>query len=89
MNEVVAAIRRLEEAGELPAHEDGGFDPVPAWTAMMRNEKPGGHGERSVAVGVLGMVPRWWKHRSAARQAVHPAAGAAPADTAPVPHHGL
>ncbi|MES2936658.1 MAG: LapA family protein [Pseudomonadota bacterium] len=23
-----------------------------------------------VAVGVLGMVPRWWKHRSAARRAV-------------------
>ncbi|WP_408906465.1 enolase C-terminal domain-like protein [Sabulicella glaciei] len=49
-------VPRLEEAGELPAHEDGGFDPVPAWTAMMRNEKPGGHGERSVAVGVLDMA---------------------------------
>jgi lipopolysaccharide assembly protein A len=22
-----------------------------------------------VAIGVLGMVPRWWKHRSAAKQA--------------------
>ena len=31
-------------------------DPVAAWTAMMRNEKPGGHGERSVAVGVLDMA---------------------------------
>ncbi|WP_207539028.1 enolase C-terminal domain-like protein [Sabulicella rubraurantiaca] len=49
-------IPRLEEAGELPAHADGGFDPVPAWTAMMKNEKPGGHGERSVAVGVLDMA---------------------------------
>ncbi|WPB87654.1 enolase C-terminal domain-like protein [Sediminicoccus rosea] len=49
-------IPRLEEAGELPAHEDGGFDPVPAWTAMMKNEKPGGHGDRSVAVGVLDMA---------------------------------
>ncbi|WP_371819060.1 enolase C-terminal domain-like protein [Roseococcus sp. SDR] len=49
-------IPRLEEAGELPAHEDGGFDPTPAWTAMMKNEKPGGHGDRSVAVGVLDMA---------------------------------
>lgn len=49
-------IPRLEQAGELPAHEDGGFDPVPAWTAMMKNEKPGGHGDRSVAVGVLDMA---------------------------------
>ncbi|MFL1463501.1 enolase C-terminal domain-like protein [Roseococcus sp. DSY-14] len=49
-------IPRLEEAGELPAHPDGGFDPIPAWTALMKNEKPGGHGERSVAVGVLDMA---------------------------------
>ena len=49
-------IPRLEEAGELPAHADGGFDPTPAWTAMMKNEKPGGHGDRSVAVGVLDMA---------------------------------
>jgi L-alanine-DL-glutamate epimerase-like enolase superfamily enzyme len=49
-------IPRLLEAGELPAHPDGGFDPRPAWTAMMKNEKPGGHGERSVAVGVLDMA---------------------------------
>src|SRR5438105_13721595 len=27
------------------------FDPSHAWTIMMTNEKPGGHGERSVAVG--------------------------------------
>ncbi|MCX8133608.1 MAG: mandelate racemase/muconate lactonizing enzyme family protein [Roseococcus sp.] len=49
-------IPRLLEAGELPAHADGGFDPFPAWAAMMKNEKPGGHGERSVAVGVLDMA---------------------------------
>jgi lipopolysaccharide assembly protein A len=32
-----------------------------------------------LVMGVLGMVPRWWKHRSAARKAVaaHPAAPAA------------
>ncbi|WP_027285794.1 enolase C-terminal domain-like protein [Rubritepida flocculans] len=49
-------IPRLAESGELPAHPDGGFDPFPAWAAMMKNEKPGGHGERSVAVGVLDMA---------------------------------
>src|ERR1700688_4298225 len=42
-------------------HEDivdgrGIIDPVKAWAAMMKNEKPGGHGERSVAVGVLDMA---------------------------------
>ena len=36
--------------------EDGFIDPRKAWGAMMRNEKPGGHGERSVAVGVLDMA---------------------------------
>jgi len=34
----------------------GLIDPARAWTVMMRNEKPGGHGERSVAVGVLDMA---------------------------------
>ncbi|CAM5508966.1 D(-)-tartrate dehydratase [Streptomyces tendae] len=38
----------LNEAGEL--------DPTKAWDVMMRNEKPGGHGERSVAVGVVDMA---------------------------------
>jgi D(-)-tartrate dehydratase len=34
----------------------GVIDPAKAWDRMMRNEKPGGHGERSVAVGVLDMA---------------------------------
>jgi L-alanine-DL-glutamate epimerase-like enolase superfamily enzyme len=34
----------------------GLIDPAKAWDAMMKNEKPGGHGERSVAVGVLDMA---------------------------------
>ena len=37
-----------------------------------------------LVVGVLGMVPRWWKHRSAARKAgvaVEPSSGAATAAT--------
>ena len=32
------------------------LDPVRVWNVLMRNEKPGGHGERSVAVGVLDMA---------------------------------
>ena len=34
----------------------GMLDPAKCWDVMMRNEKPGGHGERSVAVGVLDMA---------------------------------
>ncbi|HWD06223.1 MAG TPA: mandelate racemase/muconate lactonizing enzyme family protein [Amycolatopsis sp.] len=36
--------------------EDGELDPTRAWDLLMANEKPGGHGERSVAVGVLDMA---------------------------------
>jgi D(-)-tartrate dehydratase len=32
------------------------FDPHRIWSILMQNEKPGGHGERSVAVGVLDMA---------------------------------
>src|SRR6187402_2415006 len=32
------------------------LDPHKLWAAMMTNEKPGGHGERSVAVGTLDMA---------------------------------
>ncbi len=39
----------LDETGE-------NLDPDRAWAAMMANEKPGGHGERSVAVGALDMA---------------------------------
>ena len=34
----------------------GNLDPLRAWDVLMRNEKPGGHGERSGAVGVLDMA---------------------------------
>ncbi len=36
--------------------ENGDLSPSLAWEVMMRNEKPGGHGERSVAVGVADMA---------------------------------
>lgn len=32
------------------------LDPHAIWAAMMQNEKPGGHGERSVAVGTIDMA---------------------------------
>src|SRR6516165_7092439 len=32
------------------------LDPFRAWRAMMAGEKPGGHGERCVAVGTLDMA---------------------------------
>ena len=51
-------IPRLMKAA--PSHlltDDGqNFDPFKAWRIMMTNEKPGGHGERSVAVGTVDMA---------------------------------
>jgi L-alanine-DL-glutamate epimerase-like enolase superfamily enzyme len=47
---------RLLEAGELADVTGENLDPDKAWAAMMNNEKPGGHGERSVAVGTLDMA---------------------------------
>ena len=50
-------IPRLTEADpEALIGEDGNIDPARAWPLLMANEKPGGHGERSVAVGVLDMA---------------------------------
>ena len=37
-----------------PARDN--LDPQRIWAAMMTNEKPGGHGERSVAVGTIDMA---------------------------------
>src|ERR1700742_1332573 len=39
----------LDEAGD-------NLDPDKVWATLMSNEKPGGHGERSVAVGTLDMA---------------------------------
>jgi L-alanine-DL-glutamate epimerase-like enolase superfamily enzyme len=36
--------------------EGTNFDPERAWAVMMTNEKPGGHGDRSVAVGTMDMA---------------------------------
>ena len=51
-------IPRLLEAPPeslLDAEQDN-LDPHAIWATMMRNEKPGGHGERSVAVGTIDMA---------------------------------
>jgi D(-)-tartrate dehydratase len=51
-------IPRLKAADPQALLNDAGnnFDPSRVWDVLMRNEKPGGHGERSVAVGVLDMA---------------------------------
>ena len=43
-------------ARNLLNDEGTNFDPFKAWQIMMSNEKPGGHGERCVGVGVLDMA---------------------------------
>jgi L-alanine-DL-glutamate epimerase-like enolase superfamily enzyme len=46
--------RLLEAKPETLLDETGGnIDPDRAWRTLMMNEKPGGHGERSVAVGTI------------------------------------
>ena len=48
---------RLLDAEPHSLLDAGGvLDPHAAWAAMMANEKPGGHGERSVAVGTIDMA---------------------------------
>ena len=51
-------IPRLKAAAPEALVDESGenLDPVRVWNVVMRNEKPGGHGERSVAVGVLDMA---------------------------------
>ena len=47
---------RAAEPGTLVDESGENLDPFRVWDVVMRNEKPGGHGERSVAVGVLDMA---------------------------------
>lgn len=51
-------LPRLEEADPASLLNDSGrnLDPFKVWATVMANEKPGGHGERSVAVGVIDMA---------------------------------
>ena len=49
---------RIREADPASLRDPEGtnLDPDRVWATMMANEKPGGHGERSVAVGTLDMA---------------------------------
>ena len=49
---------RILEAPPQSLLDDTGeyLDPDRIWATMMKNEKPGGHGERSVAVGTIDMA---------------------------------
>lgn len=51
-------LPRLREVDPDKLINDAGdnLDPHKIWSVMMSNEKPGGHGERSVAVGVIDMA---------------------------------
>ncbi len=51
-------IPRLRQADPHKLLNDAGdnLDPERIWATMMSNEKPGGHGERSVAVGAIDMA---------------------------------
>ena len=43
-------------ASSLASDDESNIDPFKAWNVMMSGEKPGGHGERCVAVGTLDMA---------------------------------
>ncbi|MBX3491309.1 enolase C-terminal domain-like protein, partial [Parvibaculum sp.] len=51
-------LPRLREAAPDSLITDAGdnLDPFKIWSTLMTNEKPGGHGERSVAVGTIDMA---------------------------------
>ena len=51
-------LPRLQEAAPDSLLDEAGdnLDPHRVWDRLMTNEKPGGHGERSVAVGVVDMA---------------------------------
>ncbi|MCW8952680.1 MAG: mandelate racemase/muconate lactonizing enzyme family protein [Rhodospirillales bacterium] len=51
----IPRILAADSATLIDAANDN-LDPVAIWSCMMANEKPGGHGERSVAVGVIDMA---------------------------------
>jgi L-alanine-DL-glutamate epimerase-like enolase superfamily enzyme len=54
----------------LQADTSGHIDPRKAWDVMMANEKPGGHGDRSVAVATLDMA-LWDLGAKAAGKSLH------------------
>lgn len=51
----IPRIMEMDPAEMIDPDRDN-LNPFAVWQAMMTNEKPGGHGERSVAVGVIDMA---------------------------------
>lgn len=51
-------LPRLREAEPAALIDEAGtnLDPLKVWDTLMADEKPGGHGERSVAVGIVDMA---------------------------------
>jgi D(-)-tartrate dehydratase len=47
---------RLLSTAQIATNDGSNLDPFRAWSVMMAGEKPGGHGERCVAVGALDMA---------------------------------
>jgi len=52
---IIPRLLRAAPAALLNA-QGSNLDPEKAWAVMMTNEKPGGHGDRSVAVGTVDMA---------------------------------
>lgn len=48
--------RLMRAAPDELVDEDGLVDPFRCWSVAMRNEKPGGHGERATALGAIDMA---------------------------------
>ncbi|HEV7719415.1 MAG TPA: mandelate racemase/muconate lactonizing enzyme family protein, partial [Arsenicitalea sp.] len=51
----IARVMEADPATFVDEEHDN-LDPFAIWKALMTNEKPGGHGERSVAVGTIDMA---------------------------------
>ncbi len=62
-------LPRLDEADPASLLDETGenFSPQAIWAALMSNEKPGGHGERSYCIGALDMAV-WDIHAKIAEQ---------------------
>lgn len=58
--------RLMQSPADALLDEAGLIDPFRCWDVAMANEKPGGHGERAVAMGTLDMA--LWDLRSKAEQ---------------------
>lgn len=56
VNERIAPRLLTASPADYADETGANIDPLRAWPIMMRNEKPGGHGERSTAVGAIDMA---------------------------------